>query len=83
MWLPTGRLHQLLERGAAGPLQQIEHLGRFAATLGGGSPLADLCALLGVRALPPVEFRRRVLRREWLFGTEVVTALLTLTPGGL
>src|SRR6266404_5472515 len=52
MRLPTGRLHQLLERGAAGPFQQVEHLGRFAATARDGSLLTELCPLLRFCALP-------------------------------
>src|SRR5438477_12631620 len=51
MWLPTGRLHQLLERGAAGPFQQVEHLGRFAAMARDGSLLKELCGLFGFCAL--------------------------------
>src|SRR5437879_10611562 len=34
MRLPAGCLHKLLQRGSAGPFQQLENLGRFAAAAG-------------------------------------------------
>jgi hypothetical protein len=73
VWLPAGRLHEVLKCYAAGPLQQIEDLGSFATLASGAAVLTGTCCLFRRYGLPGRLGRRwrdcgRLLRTARLSG---------------
>ena len=66
--LPRGRLHEFLQRNAAGPFQQIEDLCRFAAAVGRTVGFLRASGLSGRLGLDGAAFALRFRARAFVVG---------------
>jgi hypothetical protein len=71
VWLPAGRFREFFQSDAAGALQQVEDLVRFAAAVGGGGGLVGVTALVAGSAFSGAALARRLATRAFVVGAAV------------